>query len=167
MLELSDWRDLMIQECIIQVAAAFVGTIAFSVLFSVARRHYLSCGLVGAIGWLIYYIFHYLTDSTVFSIFLASIGVAFVSRFSAAKYKTLTPIFLIPGLFPLVPGSGIFYTAYYLFMGNEELTAFYGFLTLKMAIAIALGIGIIYSMPARFYGWKQDSKVWFEGKHLN
>ncbi|MEF2639226.1 MAG: threonine/serine exporter family protein, partial [Lachnospiraceae bacterium] len=119
----------MIQECIIQVAAAFVGTIAFSVLFSVARRHYLSCGLVGAIGWLIYYIFHYLTDSTVFSIFLASIGVAFVSRFSAAKYKTLTPIFLIPGLFPLVPGSGIFYTAYYLFMGNEELTAFYGFLT--------------------------------------
>ena len=120
MLELSDWRDLMIQECIIQVAAAFVGTIAFSVLFSVARRHYLSCGLVGAIGWLIYYIFHYLTDSTVFSIFLASIGVAFVSRFSAAKYKTLTPIFLIPGLFPLVPGSGIFYTAYYLFMGNRR-----------------------------------------------
>ena len=52
-------------------------------------------------------------------------------------------------------------------MGNEELTAFYGFLTLKMAIAIALGIGIIYSMPARFYGWKQDSKVWFEGKHRN
>ena len=33
MLELSDWRDLMIQECIIQVAAAFVGTITNTILF--------------------------------------------------------------------------------------------------------------------------------------
>ena len=37
-----------------QIAAAAVGTIAFSLLFSVPRSYYPYCGLIGGVGWLIY-----------------------------------------------------------------------------------------------------------------
>ena len=35
----------------LQLAAAFLGTAAFALLFYVPARHYLSCGLTGALGW--------------------------------------------------------------------------------------------------------------------
>ena len=41
-------------EIIIQVLAAAVGTIAFSVLFSVPKRYYGFCGICGGAGWLVY-----------------------------------------------------------------------------------------------------------------
>ena len=43
----------MILEGILQFLAAAVGTVAFSVLFSVPREHYPLCGFIGGTGWLI------------------------------------------------------------------------------------------------------------------
>ena len=37
-----------------QVIAAFLGTVAFSVLFGVPRQYYAYCGLVGGAGWWLY-----------------------------------------------------------------------------------------------------------------
>ena len=42
MLELSDWRDLMIQECIIQVAAAFQCSTPSLSLLRTGRSHWLA-----------------------------------------------------------------------------------------------------------------------------
>ena len=36
------------------VAAAFVGTVAFALLFGVPKRFYPACGFIGAAGWLLY-----------------------------------------------------------------------------------------------------------------
>lgn len=47
----------MILEGILQFLAAAVGTVAFSVLFSVPREHYPLCGFIGGTGWLICWIF--------------------------------------------------------------------------------------------------------------
>ena len=38
---------------IAQFIAAFLGTLAFAILYEVQTRIYFVCGLVGAIGWLI------------------------------------------------------------------------------------------------------------------
>ena len=38
----------------IQLGAAFVGTLGFSILFGAPRRFYLDCGMTGMIGWGIY-----------------------------------------------------------------------------------------------------------------
>ena len=56
-------------------------------------------------------------------------------------------IFLLPGIFPLVPGAGIYYTAYYFLQGEQELFASKGGETFKVALALALGIALICSLP--------------------
>jgi len=65
---------------------------------------------------------------------------------------------------PLVPGAAIYYTAYNFFMGQEALALQYGMDTIKMAIAIGLGIGAAYSLPGHLFGWKREIEVWEPGK---
>ena len=40
----------MITDAVLQFLAAFFGTIAFSVLFSVPKEHYPLCGVIGETG---------------------------------------------------------------------------------------------------------------------
>ena len=58
-------------------------------------------------------------------------------------------MFLLCGIFPLVPGAGIYYTAYYFLRGDNNLCAIRGFETLKVAVALALGIAMVCSVPLR------------------
>ena len=44
----------MLINAIGQLAAAFLATIAFSVLFHVPKKQYIICGLTGTLGWLVY-----------------------------------------------------------------------------------------------------------------
>ena len=56
-------------------------------------------------------------------------------------------LFLLPGIFPLVPGAGIYWTAYYVVTDQIDLAAQKGFSTLKAAVAIVLGILLIFELP--------------------
>ena len=64
----------------------------------------------------------------------------FVARICAVMQKRPTTIYLICGLFPLVPGAGIFWSTYYLATQQMDLASSAGFQALKVAIAIVLGI---------------------------
>ena len=39
---------------LVQFVVAMVATISFGITFQVGRRHYWTCGFVGAVGWTIY-----------------------------------------------------------------------------------------------------------------
>ena len=46
-----------------------------------------------------------------------------------------------------MPGAGIYYTAYYFLQGEEALFASKGAETFKVALALALGIALVCSLP--------------------
>ena len=48
---------------------------------------------------------------------------------------------------PLVPGAGIYYTAYYFIQGNNALALSNGISTFKVAVALAIGITLVLSVP--------------------
>ena len=48
---------------------------------------------------------------------------------------------------PLVPGAGIYYTAYYFIQGNNALALSNGISTFKVAVALAVGISLVLSIP--------------------
>jgi uncharacterized membrane protein YjjB (DUF3815 family) len=51
-----------------------------------------------------------------------------------------------------VPGAGIYYTAYYLFTGNQELFSSKGLNTFEVAAAIVFGIIFGYALPQGLFG---------------
>jgi uncharacterized membrane protein YjjB (DUF3815 family) len=134
---------------IIQVVAAFFGTIAFSLLFNVPSKHYLYCGLTGAVGWLCYLWSHTILSATISS-FIATLAVAMLSRIFAVKRKTPITVFLIPGIFPLVPGAGIYYASYYIVINDLVNAAVKGIETIKIASSIVVGVTVILSLPRKY-----------------
>ncbi|MBO5292507.1 MAG: threonine/serine exporter family protein [Lachnospiraceae bacterium] len=135
-----------------QVIAAGLGTVAFALLFGVPRKYYVYCGLVGGAGWWLYsvlvvYVHFTLTEAT----FFATMLVVLMSRFLAVWDRCPATVFLTAGIFPLVPGAGIYWTAYYLVTDRPAEAADNGFAAIKAAVAIVLGIVLVFEVPGRFF----------------
>lgn len=141
----------------VQLLSALIGTSAFAVLFGVPRRYYLLCGIVGMLGWAVYLlVVRVAGGSVVEASCLATIVVALCSRRCAVRKKCVVTIFLICGIFPLVPGGGIFWTAFHLINGHLSQTLTTGFTAIKVTIAIILGIVFVTEVPFRlFRRWKK------------
>ncbi len=131
---------------ILQLIAAALGTVGFAVLFGVPRKYYLVGGLIGAAGWGIYCIFVDAAGSTVATLF-ATVVVIFLSRMASVWKKCPATIFLISGIIPLVPGSRIYWTSYYLVMNQLGLALETGYEAVKCAVAIVIGIVCVFELP--------------------
>lgn len=142
-----------------KIAAAVVGTVAFALLFRVPRKYYIHCGLIGGMGWAVYYALHtYTFFSPTEATFIAMLLVSLVSRFCAVWEKCPVTVFLISGILPLVPGAGIYWTAYYLVTGQTALAKGSGFEALKITVAIVLGIVMVFELPQKFFGFRRKQK---------
>ena len=131
-----------------QFVVAVVATISFGITFHVPKRHYLAGGLTGAVGWMVY-IFgvELFALSPAIATLVATLPLTGCARFFSVRHKAPVTIFLLPGIFPLVPGAGIYYTAYYFLRDDRTLFLNKGVETLKIALALALGIALVCSLP--------------------
>ena len=132
---------------LIQFAVAMCATIAFSILFSVPKKELVFSGFTGAVGWIVYYIFTESGTSAVVASMIAALILSIFSRAFAVIRKNPGTMYLLPGIFPIVPGAGIYYTAYYLFTGNQELFSQMGLTTFETAGAIVFGIIFGFAIP--------------------
>lgn len=139
-----------------QIIAAVFGTVAFSILFGVPRKYYVYCGLVGGAGWWLYSVLTAYTSCTATeATFFAAFLVVLLSRFLAVAERCPATVFLTAGIFPLVPGAGIYWTAYYLVTDRPDQAAHNGFAAVKAAFAIVLGIVLVFEIPDRFFKWRK------------
>ena len=82
-----------------------------------------------------------------YATFLAAAAVALYSRIAAVRRRCPTTVFLIAGIFPLVPGAGIYWTVYYLVTDEAALAQASGAAALKTAFAIVLAIAAVFELP--------------------
>ena len=129
---------------------SFFGTVAFSILFNVPKRFYICCGLTGMAGWICYCLTINYSSAAVSS-FLGTIIVVLLSRIFAVWKKCPITVFLVSGIFPLVPGAAVYYTAYYLVTNDLVLASQNGMHSIKVAFAIVLGIVFVVSIPKRWF----------------
>lgn len=136
-----------IGELTAQFFLAGAGTLSFAILFACPRRSLPYCGLVGAVGWVVYELAVMLGADAAAASLLAVIPLTALTRILAILLKTPVTVFLLSGIFPLVPGAGIYYTAYYFIFGFSGMMVQKGIETVKVAVAIALGITLVLSLP--------------------
>ena len=135
-----------------QVCGAFVGTAAFAVLFGVPDREYVPSGVIGALGWLVYLLlFRYASFTPAVSTLIAAFAVCVTARITAILRRCPGTVYLLCGIFPLVPGAGIFWFSYYLISSQFIESQTTGFSAVKIAIAIVLGIILAMELPQRLF----------------
>ncbi len=131
----------------LQFAVAMLATVCFGVLFAVPRRHFAAAGATGALGWVCYLLGVWAGLSPAMATFAATLPLALAARLFSLRQKAPVTLFLLCGIFPLVPGAGIYYTAYYFLQDEGALCVDKGVETFKIAVGMAVGIALISSLP--------------------
>lgn len=128
-------------EALIQCLSAFIGCFGFTFIFRIHRNIKFSFvgAFLGALGWLIYLATAFL-DNIFLQSFIAMFCVSILSEVMARIFKAPATIFIIVGCFPLVPGSGIYYTMLYAVQGMNDLFTQSFLSTLGIGISLAFSI---------------------------
>lgn len=144
---------------LLQFFIAMLATISFAILFAAPPKEVLFCGLTGALGWIVYYVLTQNDIHLVLASMVATLCLTIMARCFAVIRKTPVTVYLLSGIFPLVPGAGIYYTAYYLFMGNTEMSGYKGLETLEVAGAIVFGIIFGFGIPQKLFHRLSPKKI--------
>ena len=136
---------------ILQFIICFFATLSFAVLFSAPKKQLIFCGLTGAIGWIAYLICLNLNVSSGVSNLFATLILTLFARLFAAINKNPVTVYLIAGIFPLVPGAGIYYTSYYFIMNEMSACTKSGMDTIKVAGSFVLGIIFGFALPQSIF----------------
>jgi len=142
----------MILKLIIQFVSSFAAIFAFSTVFQCPKGEFVFCGLVGGIGWSVYYyLFNFQNQNANVSLFFSVVTIAILSRILAVKRKVPMTVFIAAGILPTVPGAGIYKTMYALITHESEKAMQYGIETILASGIIALGIFLILALPHNLF----------------
>jgi len=119
---------------------AFVASAAISVSFRVPPRAILGAGASGLMAWAGCDLSLKMDAPPVMAVFLGAIVLGTTGELLARRLKEPTILFIIPGLFPLVPGL-IAYNGM-LMLAQEQLSEAAMLITRALAIAGALAAGL-------------------------
>lgn len=131
---------------IIQFIASFIAVVSFSIGIEIPKKYIIIVGLVGAIGWLVYLETIALYGTELLAYFLSALIVTIFSMLLSKILKTLSTIFIIPGILPIVPGAAMYNMVYSLINGNSSKTGYYLLQALLITGGIALAIFIAQSI---------------------
>lgn len=134
---------------ILHFVFGLLGTVAYCYLFHIPKKYYLSCGLIGGAGWLIYILIVRSGLGDTFAALISSVFVALASRIVSLYMECPSTVFLYPGLLPIIPGGSIYETVYFIVANDTSAALMKGLTALKIAVAMVIGIVIIYEIPQR------------------
>ena len=123
------------------LAFSFSTTVAFAVLLQAPRKTLPISGIIGAVGWVVFlYVRKEMGASSFYANICATLILSLLSELAARFFKQPATVFVIPGIFPIVPGLGMYNGMAQLIENNYE-QGINILLTAGLdAAAIALGI---------------------------
>lgn len=139
---------------------AFFATFGFCILFHVPLRCILPASAIGGTGWLAYQMLMGFGLGSTSSAFLAACLVALLGDICSRLIKEAATVFVIPGILPMVPGSGIYYTMFHFIRGNMDKAAAWGARTLMIAGGIALGLLVVAAVIRIVVNTKRNIHMW-------
>ncbi|MBN7773040.1 threonine/serine exporter family protein [Clostridium aminobutyricum] len=130
----------------LQFIFGLLATIGFCILFHVPTKKIIGAGFVGAAGWATYMYSIQDGQSKLLACFFGACIVGLFADILSRVCKEAAIIYIIPGIIPLVPGAGMYYTTLYLINGDLSASAAKGTETLLMAGSISVGLLVVGSI---------------------
>ncbi|WBW50722.1 threonine/serine exporter family protein [Peptoniphilus equinus] len=124
---------------------ASCATLSFAFYFNCPQKSLVYNALLGGFVWTLYSVL--LNYSTyIFSAFISAVVMGCVAEQLARLLKMPATVFLLPGLVPLVPGAGMYYTMYNFIFQNYSAFVNEAVKTVFMAGALAAGVVVSSSV---------------------
>lgn len=142
---------------------AFFGTMGFTILFNCPKKSVVKASFIGALGWTAYLITVDYGQGVIMGTFVGAVTVGLIGELFANRFRSPATIFIIPGIIPLVPGYGIYYTMSAIITKDYNTAASKGFEALFVALAIATAL-IITSTIGRLIRNNKTSHIMYHTK---
>ncbi|MCI9428019.1 MAG: threonine/serine exporter [Eubacterium sp.] len=140
---------------ILQFLLAMTAAASFAVLFGVPKEQFFFSSFSGGVGWISYLLFCRLSIGEVFASLFAAFFLTILSRLFASIRKNPATLYLVTGIFTLVPGAGIYYASYYFIMNDMRMFAAKSVETFQIAGAISIGILFGFAIPQKVFYTKK------------
>ena len=127
---------------VVMLITAALSTLGFSILFYVHPRRLLVATLGGLLTTAAYLLAGHFLDGELLPNLIGALVGAGYSEIMARVTKVPVPVYMVPCVIPLVPGSGLYGTMFNFVTGNYAAAAEAGLRTLQIALGIAGGIVI-------------------------
>lgn len=136
-----------------QFLLSFCATSGFALYFNAPLGTIIPSGLAGGLSWTLFYLISTYLRQNIIGAFLAAFLVGVLGEKLAIKLKKPATVFITPGIVPLVPGAGMYYTMFYLVEKDFVQAASRGTETFFLAASIAVGIisSTIFSRAIRSF----------------
>ena len=135
---------------------SFIITFGFGILFNIKGKKLLFAALGGGLSWYCYSLPLSLGLSEVSSLFISALVFSTYSEVLARIFKTPVTSFVICALFPLVPGSGMYYTMLATINGDLQNAVHLGINTLANAGTLALVVIFISTITSLIFRVKRN-----------
>lgn len=133
------------RQVIIQLLAAFLGSMGFSMVFGLRRRFLIVASLGGFLAWTVYLLVGLWLHVSFLSYLLAAAFSVLYAEALAHLLKSPATLFLTPAIIPLVPGSSLYFAMSMAVRGEMAQARSYGVATLQAALAIAAGMSFVFA----------------------
>lgn len=129
-----------------QCIASFFACIGFAIIYNIHGPGIFLCALGGVFAWGTYAICLKLGTGEIAAYFWSAVTASLYSEIFARIRKYPAISYLVVSIFPLIPGSGVYYTMVYAMEGNMERFASQGLFTAAIAGVMALGILLVVTV---------------------
>ena len=124
----------------VQIIGAFLAVAGFCMVIEVPKKLLYHTAFAGAVGWMVYLAAVDMGSTSYIACFWASVVVSIFSHIEARRLKAPVTVFLIGGILPMVPGAGMYRTAYSIMAEDAKQVYIHLQETLLIAGAIAVAI---------------------------
>ncbi|MBP3520583.1 MAG: threonine/serine exporter family protein [Oscillospiraceae bacterium] len=134
----------ILSQYLFPVFTACVASGGFAVIYNIHGPGILICAFGGGLGWLVYLLSAPLGNDITQTL-CAAIVIAAYSEIMARIRRCPVTGYLLVGIFPLVPGGGVYYTMEHAINGENTLFLDSFLHTLGIAGALAVGVLLVSS----------------------
>ena len=127
---------------LLQLAAAWVGSLGFAMLFNVRGKKLPLASLGGLLAWAVYLLIARHTSNDYLCGFCASVAMTLYAEVMAILEKSPVTVFLVSAAIPLIPGAALYRAMDGLMHGKLEGFVQYGRYALLFAASMSAGITV-------------------------
>lgn len=139
------------------ILAAFLASMLFGIIFDVPGRSLIPAAIAGTLSWTCFSFLQDINLSPVGAAFIATIATGVYAEMMARIGRNPVSVFIVPGIIPLVPGAGAYFSMLHFVKGEFNQGLAVGIETILIAAAIAAGVAVI-SLVFRFMGLRVTLK---------
>ena len=141
---------------LIEAICSFFACLFFAIIYNTPKKELIYVGLAGAIGYAIFFTLDRYANLNVMGTFLGSAAICIMAKYYSASHTMPKLLYVLPAIYPLVPGAGIYYAMHDIMIGDFASATNEGMMAIKTVGTVVLAMLII--LPDQFFTFREVAR---------